>query len=189
VPKQKTVEAFRQEQKADFIRAFQNPAAYPVGVQFPTQTIRNFPVAIWKWDPKVSDQKAFIRTVEGNHTEYWARINNFEAKACRSAFLSFLETEHGVPSATIPSFLNADHLLNKAFALRHGLSYVRMALVEGEINSGYGGKIERNLTQAQASSKSQYVFDSIVLMKALHIQPPKDPDDYRERREMIASRM
>jgi len=183
---QRSALAYLPEQKRDFIRAFQQPAAYPVGVQHPTQSARSVPVvATWRWDPAIRGQKAFIRTVGGTHTEYWAHVD-FD-RGYRDGFLSFLESEKGVTRASVPSTLHADHLLNKAFALRHGLGYVRMALVEGEFNMDYGRKIEKNLTQSQARDNSQYLFDYIVLMKALHIKPPTDPDDYRTRREDIAS--
>jgi hypothetical protein len=45
-----------------------------------------------------------------------------------------------------------------------------MALVEGEINMDYGRRIEKKLTQSNAQDKSQYLFDYIVLMKALNIK-------------------
>jgi hypothetical protein len=88
-----------------------------------------------------------------------------------------------------PAQLHADHLLNSGFALRRGLRYVRMALVEGEINMDYGRKIEKKLTQSNAQDKSQYLFDYIVLMKALNTKPPSDPENYFRRREEIASRI
>jgi hypothetical protein len=182
----RNVLAYLSEQKRDFIKAFQQPAAYPVGVQHPAQSSRSHPVASWSWDRGASGQNAFIRTVEASHKEYWARLG---FGGYRDGFLSFLEREQGVAKSNIPSQLHADHLLNSGFALRRGLMYVRLALVEGEINVGYGRKIEKNLTRSEAQNKSQYLFDYIVLMKALNIEPPRDPEDFRRRREEIASRI
>lgn len=182
----RSVFAYLQEQKRDFIRAFRQPAAHPVGVQHPAQSSRIYPVAAWSWDSGTSGENAFIRTVEASHKEFWVRLG---FAGYRSAFLSFLERGEGVLKSGIPSQLHADHLLNSGFALRRGLRYVRMALVEGEINMDYGRKIEKKLTQSNAQDKSQYLFDYIVLMKALNIKPPSDPENYFRRREEIASRI
>jgi hypothetical protein len=146
--------AYLQEQKRDFIRAFQQPAAHPVGVQHPAQSSRIHPVAAWSWGSGISGENAFIVSVEGSHGEFWVRPG---FAGYRSAFLSFLGRE-GVLRSGIPSQLHADHLLNSGFALRRGLRYVRMALVEGEINMDYGRKIEKNLTQSSTQDKSQYLF-------------------------------
>lgn len=183
---QRCVHAYLAEQKQDFIRAFHQPTVYPVGVQNPAQTARSFPSASWNWDPAIAGQRAFIRTVAPSHKEYWAHVSFGDY---RPAFLSFLEAEQGVKSSAVPQHLHADHLLNKAFALRRGLGYVRMALVEGEYNVGYGRKIEKNITQTHATDKSQYLMDYIILMKVLNIKPPADREDYRRRREKIAARL
>jgi hypothetical protein len=124
--------------------------------------------------------------VETSHKEYWARLG-FPGHP--DGFLSFLEREQGVTKSNIPLQLRADHLLNSGFALRRRLEYVRLALVEGEINVGFGRKIEKNLTRSEAQNQSQYLFDYIVLMKALHIEPSRDPEDFRRRRDEIASRI
>ena len=145
----RNVLAYLSEQKRDFIRAFQQPTAYPVGVQHPAQSSRSHPSASWSWDREVSEQNALIRTVEAYHKEYWARLG---FRGYRDGFLSFLEREQGVRKSSIPSQLHADHLLNRGFALRRGLQYVRLALVEREINVGYGRKIEKNLTRSEVQT-------------------------------------
>jgi len=73
---QQNMFAYLSRQKKDFIAAFQHPAAYPVGVQEPTQTTGiSPPASTWRWDPAVGGQKAFIRTVTGQTKEYWVTVS------------------------------------------------------------------------------------------------------------------
>jgi len=184
---QKSLFTYLAQQKQDFIKAYHEPAGYPVGVQDPTQTACSFAVAAaWSWDSAVDGKQAFIRTVASRDKEYWVSV---DLRAYREPFLAFLGREFGVPRATIPGALHADHLLNAAFARRHGLRYVRMALVWEGYNVGYGTKIEKNLTQSLASDKRMYLFDYIILLKVLNIPPPSDKNNYLRRREAIASRL
>lgn len=183
---QQNLFAYLARQKQDFIKGFKEPAGYPVGVQDPAQTSRSLSVAAtWCWDPAVP-QNAFVRTVAGHDDEYWVRT---DFQDYREAFLAFLGRRHGVARASVPGALHADHLLNKAFALRHGLRYVRMALVWADYNVGYGSKIEKNLTKSDAQGKPIYLIDYIILMKVLNIPAPIDANDYKRRREEIASRL
>lgn len=82
-----------------------------------------------------------------------------------------------------------DHLLNKAFAQRHGLRFVRLALVPMAHNQGWGRKIEKALTQTMARDNSVYLFDYFIFMKVMNILPPADKADYEARRGAIARRL
>jgi len=175
---------YQTEQKRAFIKAFHDPADYPVGVQNPPLCERSLTaIATWKWTSP-SHTNSFIRTIGGNKNEYWARI---PWQGYRDGFLSYLESEEGVRSNQIPPDLEADHLLNKAFAMRHGLQYVRMELVPRKFNRDYGWAIEKRLTKAQAADKTQYLLDYVILMKMLNIAPPESPADYLQRRQQIIS--
>jgi hypothetical protein len=177
---------FLAQQKQDFIRAFLS-AHYPVGIQNPSDLSRfMIPSATWRWDPAFATQKAFIRTVEGQHKEYWIDVNE---NRYRDAFKGFLQTEYNVPRESITQALHADHMLNKAFAQRHGLRFVRMAIVLMAYNQGWGGKIEKLLTRAMARDNSIYRFDYFIFMKVLNILPPADEADYRARRTAIAQQL
>ena len=182
-----TLDTYLQQQRQDFIDAFKHPAAYPVGVQDPAQTVGVFPPAsTWNWDATVEGHKAFLRTVGGRAKEYWVTVSPDFDRRYREAFLAFLERERGVISASVPKALHADHVLNAAFARRHGLQYVRMALVWNTYNMSYGSKIEKNLTRADAHGKRMYLIDYIIFAKVLNIAPPVNYDDYRRRRREIA---
>ena len=177
---------YQTEQRKTFISAFHDPANYPVGVQNPPQCERGLTsIATWKWTSP-SHTNSFIRTIGGNKKEYWARIPWQEY---REGFLSYLESEEGLRRTQIPPDLEADHLLNKAFAMRHGLQYVRMEIVPRKFNGDYGWAIERKLTKAESGGKTQYLLDYVILMKVLNIAPPKSPADYLQRREQIISQL
>jgi hypothetical protein len=182
----RSVTDYLSEQKKSYIKAFQTPADYPVGVQNAPQCERSFTaMATWKWTSSLSTN-SFIRTIAGNTKEYWARI---PWQGYRTGFLSYLESEESINSSLIPLDLEADHLLNAAFAMRHGLQYVRMDLVPRKFNGDYGWAIERKLTKAEAGSKTQYLIDYVILMKVLNIEPPVSPEDYLHRREQIISHL
>jgi hypothetical protein len=182
----RSVTDYLSEQKKSYIKAFQTNLDYPVGVQNPPLCERSFTaMATWKWasPPGIN---SFIRTIAGNMKEYWVRI---PWQGYRTSFLSYLENEEGIKSSLIPRDLEVDHLLNAAFAMRHGLQYVRVDLVPRKFNGDYGWAIERKLTKAEAGSKNQYVLDYVILMKVLNIEPPVNPEDYLRRREQIISHL
>ena len=178
--------SYLAQQRQDFVRAFRS-AHYPVGIQDPSNLGRFISTsATWRWDPSFGPQRAFIRTVEGQHKEYWTNVNE---NRYRDGFKQFLHAEYGVPSESIASNMHADHMLNREFAQRHGLHFVRMALVPMEYNQGWGGKVEKMLTRAIARDNSCYRFDYFILMKVLNIMPPADKADYSERRVTIAEHL
>lgn len=63
--------SYVEQQKRDFVRAFVN-AHYPVGIRG-TSELSRFVIysATWRWDATFGTHVAFIRTVEGQHKEYW----------------------------------------------------------------------------------------------------------------------
>src|SRR5271170_1033261 len=94
------------EQKKAFIKAFQDPANYPVGVLNAPQCERSLTaIATWKWTSP-SSTNSFIRAIGGNKKEYWARI---PWQGYREGFLSYLESEEGIRRTQIPPDLEADH--------------------------------------------------------------------------------
>jgi len=177
---------YLSEQKKAYIKAFQTHLDYPVGVQNAPQCERSLTsIATWKWTSP-SHTNSFIRTIGGNKKEYWARI---PWQGYREGFLLYLESEEGLRRTQIPPDLEADHLLNAAFAMRHGIQYVRMDLVPRKFNGDYGWAIERKLTKAESGGKTQYVLDYVILMKVLNVEPPVSPEDYLRRREQIISQL
>ena len=181
-----TILDYLQAQKRDFVRAFNDPAAFPVGVGFPGQgALPGRPMA-WRWDESVPDHRAFVRTAPGTSAEYWVHV---DLSGYRAAFLAFLAAEFALPSEAVLSHWHADHVLNRAFARRHGIAFVRMALVAAEFNTGHGRTIERGVTRMPASGKSMYLLDYYMMMKVLGIHPPSSEADYRARRVDIARRI
>lgn len=177
--------SYQLQQEQDFIRGFIDN--YPVGIR--NTSILDFfmnPPATWKWDTAFGNQKAFIRTVQGQYKEYWIDVNEAEY---RKAFKGFLQTEYQVPPASITPDLNVDHMLNKAFARQHGLQFVRLALVPREFNQGWGGKVEKLLTKMLARDNSAYRLDYFIFMKVVNILPPRDPADYQARRTILTQQI
>jgi hypothetical protein len=79
-----------------------------------------------------------------------------------------------------------DHVLNRAFARKHGLFFVRAALLPAACNRGYGRLMEKSFTRTDASSKSMYLLDYAVMMKILNIRPPLSREDFDAHRLEIA---
>ncbi|MBV8188319.1 MAG: hypothetical protein JO339_13845 [Alphaproteobacteria bacterium] len=180
---------FITEQRRAFISAFRS-ANYPVAIRGVDMLGRFlFPPATWQWDSSVGDgEEALVRTVQteqGEHKEFWID----PSRPYRNAFKSFLYREYGVPLENIPQSLHADHMFNKALAIKHGLQYVRMALVPGLYNSGWGGRIERMLTNMLSRDNSCYRLDCFIFMKVMNITPPADYADYQARRTPIAQQL
>jgi hypothetical protein len=120
----------------------------------------------------------------GAATEYWCDV---ASEDYRRLFLAFLSSEFGVDSSAVGGDLHVDHVLNRAFARKHGLTFVRMALLPGVDNTAYGRLLEKQFTGLQANSKSMYLMDASILMKLLGIQPPENEAAYKSRRRDIAT--
>ena len=172
------------QQTKEFMRAFNSPSEYPIALQHPKQLADVGCGYTWAWDPEVSAGKAFVRSPCGGPKEYWVYID--WKKGYREGFLSFLEKQVGLPRSAVDSSWHVDHILNSAFARRHGLPYVRVALLYGKFNTGYGRLMEKRFTRIKANSKSVYLLDFLVMMKLLHISPPKNKAEYIQRRKEIA---
>lgn len=177
------LDAYLQRQREQVVQAFNAPAAHPVGVRSPAQTTTIG--GRWQWDPAVPRQQAFVRHGQAGHAEYWVHV---DFDGYRAAFLAWLAAEHAI-AGTVPTQLHVDHVLNRAFARRHGIFYVRMALLRGAYNTAHGRTLERALTHLAANSKSQYLIDFFMLMKLLGVDPPLNAADYRLRRERIVQEM
>jgi hypothetical protein len=80
-------------------------------------------------------------------------------------------------------------MLNKAFAIKHGLKFVRMAIVPAAYNTGWGSKIEKAMTNILARDNSCYRLDCFIFMKVMNIVPPASDADYRARRVPIATQL
>jgi hypothetical protein len=178
--------SYQARQEQDFIRAFLI-GHYPVGIRN-TSILEKFtsPPATWEWDTTFGKQKAFIRTVRGQFKEYWIDVREADH---RYAFNDFLQAEYQVPLATMTPDLNMDHMLNKAFALRHGLQFVRVALLPRDYNQGWGGKVEELLTKVLARHKSAYRLDCFIFMKIMNFLPPRNIGDYQLRRTILAQQI
>jgi hypothetical protein len=134
------------------------------------------------WDQSVKpDTAAFVRLPMEGPKEYWVHV---DLSGYRPAFKRFLSSHAGVPD--VPSSWHADHILNAALARKHRLSYIRLALVQQPFNVGYGALFEKRLTQMDANSKSMYLFDFLMMMKLLHIDPPRSEAEYARRKLDIA---
>jgi hypothetical protein len=172
-----------QQQTRDLMRAFNQVAQHPVGVWDPGQTAQIGTPSMWSWDTRVRAHRAFIRRLPGAQNEYWVHVDYDDY---REKFLSFLDSEFGLPRSAIHGTWHADHTLNRAFARKHGISFVRMALLQAPANIDYGRLMEKSFTNTQANSKSMYLLDYAVMMKLLNVPPPLDQEDYTARREQIA---
>jgi hypothetical protein len=174
------------QQKQDLVKAFVN-GHYPVGVR-DTSVLSKFIVynSTWQWNGKGGGSQGFVRTVEGGRKEYWVDVSD---KGYRNGFKNFLHSEYKLPVESVTRDLHADHMLNKAFAAKHGMQYVRMAIVPSTYNQGWGGQIEKVLTNTLARDNSCYRLDYFIFMKVMNILPPADEADYRSRRTTIAKQI
>ncbi len=173
---------YRQQTRA-FVQAFDAVADHPIALQNPGQLGRLLHPGTWTWDPGVRVGLAFVRSRSGAPKEYWVHV---DCDTYRPAFLAFLESEVGLPRRDVETSWHVDHVLNAAFARKHGLAYVRVALVHQQFNTGYGRVIEKRFTRMPAAGKSMYLLDYLVMMKLLHVVPPRNKAEYTRRRREIA---
>jgi hypothetical protein len=176
-----TPQQYYVQQTANFMMAFNSVAEYPVAIQHPAQFSKLVRPGAWQWDQSVPPHAAFVRSPMGGPKEYWV---NVDFSGYRPALKGFLSSHAGVTD--VPSYWHADHVLNAALARRHRLGYVRLALVQQPYNVGYGALFEKRLTQMDANSKSMYLLDFLVMMKLLHIAPPRGEADYMGRKQDVA---
>ncbi|MFD0829618.1 hypothetical protein ACT8ZR_29020 [Neobacillus sp. M.A.Huq-85] len=161
-------------QKRDIIRAFNDPASYPIAVISPEESSRNILNCRWDWDPHVRKEKsAFIREIDGRK-EYWIAVS--EKRLYRTWFKKFIEREFNVAFNSIPSTLHADHLFSKAVAEEAGIKYVRMAFVWQRYNTVAGWATEKGFkdyVENEIGKKGKYLFDYSIIFKPIGIVPPK----------------
>ena len=179
-----TLSDYLSHQESVLVRAFNDPAHYPVGIshpdKFPSFLQREHEIA---FDPRVRNARAFTRKLPDGGVEYWTHV---AYGGYRKAFRQFLEKEHGVPSSEMTCSWQADHLLSRAFARKFGVDYVRMCLLAKEQNQAYGRKFERNMVSIRQDSRSIFLLDYLCVMKALGIAIPRNREDYEARKSAIA---
>lgn len=174
-------------QKNDAVFAFNNSARFPIGLS----TTQDFPSFLKREDHKVifddnvRNNKAFIRTY-GDRVEYWVDISY---SSYRKSFLSFLAREHGLKKVDIPSDFHADHLLNKAYAKKYGVQFVRMCLLHKDQNVSYGRKFEKNMGNIMQSQRRIFLMDFICAMKILGVSIPNNRENYEVNKNDIVKHL
>lgn len=184
------------KQKKDFVRAFANPAQYPMGVINREDSTKNIYGSTSYWDPKVRKKKcAFIREIRVGsevYKEYWVAVKEKSSKNYRTWFKKFIQREYGVAFNTVPSELQADHVLSRAFAEEVGIQYVRMAFIWNKYNTNSGWAVEQgfvDLARKEVNRKRMYLIDYSIIMKPLGIFPPKNVQDFQNQGGTIANKI
>jgi len=174
-------------QTNDAVFAFNNSARFPIGLLTPD----HFPGLLRRedhnviFDSKVKNNKAFIRTY-GDRFEYWVDISY---TSYRKSFLSFLERVHGLKEVDIPSDFHVDHLLNKAYAKKFGVQFVRMCLLHKDQNLSYGRKFEKNMGNIKQSKRTIFLMDFLCAMKILGVSIPANRKEYNDNKSCIVKHL
>lgn len=172
-----------RRQTATLMRSLNDAASFPIGVVNPERTVQIGSGASWQWVDSAR-HRAFIRRPPLSDAEFWVHV---DYAGYRGAFLQFLESEFRLSRSEVASHWHVDHILNRAFARRYGIEFVRLALLDKASNSGHGSTIERGLSQASSGGKQTYLMDLAVMMKLLGIAPLRSRQDYDGRRKDIAA--
>lgn len=88
----------------------------------------------------------------------------------RDAFRSFLAREQNFRHP-LPGDYHVDHVYNRARALKFGYGLVRMALVEGHVNTDHGRTYEKGIGLADAGrrAKTMKLLDAMTELKLFGI--------------------
>lgn len=175
-------------QENEYVNAFNDPAHFPIGIS----TINRFP-DYFNFDQEFSfihnikNNNAFIRkTHSGTQFEFWVRV---KYTGYRKSFLNFLENYYNLERNEIDSTWHVDHVLNRAFANKAGMNYVRLCLLKNKQNLSYGSKFEKAFKNIYTSKKDIFIINFISAMKVLNVICPKSQDEYNQRKEEICKTM
>ncbi|UCV02786.1 hypothetical protein [Dechloromonas denitrificans] len=99
----------------------------------------------------VQPKSALVVQKPGSVPELWVRANY---RGYRRAFIRFLEQQYGLREISIPKSLQVDHLQpSSRFNEGSNHYFVRLALVERNINASYGAGFERLLNDRERERK------------------------------------
>lgn len=170
-----TLSEYLDYQQNDAVYAFNNNGKFPVGVlspqHFPSCLKNNTKI---EYDLRVRKNRAFIRTYD-NKVEYWVHISHL---GYRESFLNFLVKHYYLDKKVITADWNADHILNKAYAEKFGVKYVRMCLLCKDQNQSYGRKFEKNMMKMNQNKRNIFLMDFLCAMKVLGVPIPENRNDY-----------
>ncbi|MGY6417149.1 hypothetical protein [Vibrio parahaemolyticus] len=174
---------YLEMQQDDIVFAFNNSGRFPVGLS----SINSFPNVVKRedhhvmYDPRVRNKKAFIRKYNGKY-EYWVDISYTRY---RKAFLNFIEEYYGVDLKEVSSGFDADHILNRVYAKKFGVKYVRMCLIASLQNRSYGRQFEKNMANIDQSKRSIFLMDYLCAMKVMGVPIPKSFSEYQSKKSEI----
>lgn len=170
-----TLSEYLDVQKKDAVYAFNNVGKFPIGVL----SADDFPSCLKdktkiEYDLRVRKNRAFTRTFD-NKVEYWVHISH---QGYRNSFLNFLVKNYNLDKKVITADWNADHILNKAYAQKFGVKYVRMCLLCKDQNQSYGRKFEKNMMKMKQNKRNIFLMDFLCAMKVLGVPIPENANDY-----------
>lgn len=137
-----SLQAYIEKQERQFIKGINKPGWYPTGVISPEDLVGRIKRKLtFEYDKKALNKMAFILTcVESGEKEYWVHV---KLTSYRKHFLRFLSNNYEVPVVEVDQNWHADHMFNKAYALKNGIKYVRMCLISSRQNMSYGSRLEK----------------------------------------------
>ncbi|HDS0927405.1 TPA: hypothetical protein QDZ23_002050 [Pseudomonas putida] len=175
------LQTYIDKQEQQLIKAINSPARYPTGVIGPEDLIGRIKTKLtFEYDPKVANNMAFILTrTESGEKEYWTHV---KLGPYRKHFLRFLSDHYGVPTAEVDSNWHADHMFNKAYALKNDIAYIRMCLIPARQNTSYGSKLEKKILTITQGKREIYLMSYLQILKILDVPIPKSKQDYNDRK-------
>lgn len=171
-------------QKKNIVEALNDPLRFPLAIEHPDK----FPSHLKaeqnvRWDNRVRNNRAFIRTYKNYIPEFWIDITYTRY---RKAFKRFLWEYFKVDPKKLCRSYHVDHFINRAFAKQHGVNFVRLILLDAKQNTTYGSKMEKNYLKLHHHSRFIFLINYLCAMKALGIKVPKNKNDYINRKKEIA---
>lgn len=178
------LQAYIDNQERQLIKGINTPAWYPTGVISPEDLIDRIRRKLtFEYDKNTPDKMAFILTcTESGEKEYWTHV---KLSSYRKHFLRFLSETYEVPVEEVDSKWHADHMFNKAYALKNDIKYIRMCLVPAQQNISYGSRLEKKILAKTQGKREIYLMSYLQILKVLGVPIPKNKEDYNSRKVEI----
>jgi len=129
----------------------------------PTRLRSQAPVAISQLSGR--GDVAFVASCPSlSYKTLWVRADD---DAYAKYYLEFLDQYHNLKFSGVPKPYNVDHMFNRQRALKYAYRYVRMALVNGPVNSSHGAGYEKSTTNSRRERRDTSIalMDEIGSMK------------------------
>ena len=128
--------------------------------------------SLGKFDPKKVKLVRFVGQGDLKSVQIWVDPRH---SGYNKAYKLFAKQEFDFEIASSYGvFLNVDHIFNHARAQREALSFVRLALVDADINQMWGGEYESVATTSSSGSITGVRFATdFLLAKIFRLHPPQ----------------